>query len=1016
MKLKISTWAIEHPTPVLLLFLLLSLAGLLAYGQLPIAGNPRVELPIVSVGVAQPGASPRELEVHVARRLEEAVAGISGVKHLTTTITGGDVQLVAEFQLDADIDRAVSDVRDAVAQVRPELPGNIGEPVVNRVDVSGGALQRYMVRSDTLDEAQLGRLVDEEVGPSLLGVPGVQQFKRVGGTVRELRLELDPARMAAAGLSVADVLRQLRLAEADIPGGTAANAAGQQLPVRVMGASADAAQLARRPLTLATGRTLTLGELGRVIDVASEPRGYALLNGEPGVALELYKKRGASEIALADGVAAALARAEARHPGVRFELFDDGVQDTRLSFAGARDMLLEGALLTVLVIWGFLRNTRATWIAAAAIPLSLLPTFLVMQLKGFQLDAVTLLALILVIGILVDDAIVEIENIERRIQAGDAPRVAASVGADSLGLAVIAITATIVAVFLPVSFIGGVVGKYFTEFGLTTTFAVISSLVVARLMTPLMCARWLKPASAGHHGGSGRAEALYLRLLGRVLAHPARTLAAGAAVLVTTAVLLDQVPTGFMPKTRPLSLQAQYELPPGATLADGVRAAEALRRELQDVPDVQGVFAQDRGSAELGGLLILLPPLGDRVLSQAELEQRVRARLTRVPDLRATLLLGDGGKEVNLSFVSRDVDALEAAMARLLVQARELPMLTDVALSQGPRVTTVDVRLLADEAARLGVTTSAVADVLRLATLSDLDTALTRVPVDGRPLMLRARLAGGKALSLDQLRQLPVATASGGTVALGAVATFAHGSVPSSLSRLNRERQIQLQANLVGPATLGQAMEAVQALPAFQALPPEVRQAAYGESEYMDEMFTQFAIAALAGLVAVYAVLVLLFDDWLQPLTIMVALPLSLSGAAAGLLMTGHSLNLSTVIGLLMLLGIVSKNSILLVDFIVAARRAGTARGQAILDAGRDRMRPIVMTTLAMAGGMLPAALGWGNDDGFRAPMAIAVIGGLLTSTLLSLIFVPLIYQLIDALEHRVRAWTGRRAGQGQRT
>lgn len=1012
MKLKISTWAIKNPTPVILLFLMLSFAGLLAYWKLPIAGNPRVDLPIVSVNVSQPGASPQELEINVARRLEEGVAGIAGLKHLTTTIAGGDVQLIAEFQLDADIDRAANDVRDAVALVRPELPQNIGEPVVSRVDVTGGALQRYMLRSDTLDDAQLSRLVDEEVGPRLLGVKGVQQFKRVGGTVRELRLELDPARMSAAGLSVTEVLSQLQLSEANLPGGIVSTATGRYMPVRVMGASLDANQLSRRPLTLATGHTITLAELGKVIDVASEPNGYALLDGEPGVALELFKKRGASEIALAEAVAETLAKVEASHPGVRFEMFDDGVEATRLNFAGARDMLLEGALLTVLVIWAFLRNMRATWIAAAAIPLSLLPTFLIMHLKGFQLDAVTLLALILVIGILVDDAIVEIENIERRIHAGDPPLIAASVGADSLGLAVIAITATIVAVFLPVSFIGGVVGKYFTEFGLTTTFAVISSLAVARLMTPMMCAWWLKPTNGGQQHGTSRSEALYLRLLGWVLSHPAKALAIGAGVLVTTVLLLGQLPTGFLPKTKPVSLIAQYELPPGSTLADGVRAAEAIRHELHDVPDVMGVFAHDRGSAALGGLLIKLPPLGERVLPQSELEQQVRERLARVPDLKATLLLGDGAKEVNLSFVSREPEKLEAAMAELLVEARELPMLTDVELSQGPRVTTVDVHLLADEAARLGVNTAAVADALRLATLSDIDAALTRVPIDGRPLVLRARLAGGKALTLDQLRQLPVATSSGGTVAVGAVAILEYGSAPSSLSRLNRERQIQLQANLVSGTTLGQAMAAVETLPAFKALPTEVRQAAYGETEYMEEMFVQFAIAALAGLVAVYAVLVLLFDDWLQPLTIMVALPLALSGAAAGLLMTGHSLNLSTVIGLLMLFGIVGKNSILLVDFIVEARRAGSDRLQAIMDACRDRMRPIVMTTLAMAGGMLPAALGWGNDDGFRAPMAIAVIGGLLTSTLLSLVFVPLIYQLIDTLEHRIREWAGLHGSQ----
>ena len=1002
MSLKISSWAIQRPTPVVLLFLLLSLAGLLAFNKLPIAGSPRVELPIISVEVAQQGASPAELESNVARRLEEGLAGLPGLKNLNTTIANGAVAITAEFQLEANIDRAANDVRDAVARIRPELPAQIGEPVVTRVDVSGWALQSYSIAAEGLSEMELSRRIDEQLGPRLLGVPGVQQFKRLGGAKRELRVELDPARLAAAGLDMAELGRQLQLGEANIPAGSVRDGTERLRPLRVLGASTDAQGLAARQINLGQGRSVSLGELGRVLDLGSEPSGFALLNGQPVIVMELYKKRGASELQLAEGVARALDEYRRAHPEMRITLFEDNVEYTRMSYGGARDSLLEGALLTVLVVWLFLRDWRATLLAAAAIPLSLLPTFVAMHWRGFQLDDVTLLALILVIGILVDDAIVEIENIARRIENGEAPAEAAARGADALGLAVIAITFTIVAVFLPVSFIGGVVGKYFTEFGLTTTFAVLSSLCVARLVTPLMCARWLRPHSGGEPA-PGRLQQGYHRLLAWVMRHPRSTLGLGGMLLLATLGLMASLPSSFMPETRPRAIPVNYELAPGASLRQSVQAAEALRAALAGVPDISEVFAYERGSPERGALRLQLRPPSERKLSREALERSLRERLATVPDVRSSLLLGDWEKDLSLSFVSSDPRQLEAAMQRLRQEAAALPQLQDLSLEQGPPLASLDLRLRPEAAARLGVDASSIADALRLATLGASETALPRIVVDGQLIAVRLRLAGGPAQGLDALRQLPVPVAGGGRVPLETVATLEPGSTPSSLTRLNRERLIQLQANLARGVTISQAMSALEALPAWHELPAAVRLAPYGQTEQMAEMFERFGLAALFGLVAVYALLVLLFDDWLQPLSIMLALPLALSGAALALLLGGYSLNLSTVIGLLMLFGIVAKNSILLVDFIVEARRGGLSLDRAISQAGHERVRPIVMTTLAMVGGMLPAALGWGHDDGFRAPMAVAVIGGLISSTLLSLLFVPLVYRQLDLLRQRLR-------------
>ncbi|MDC6171056.1 efflux RND transporter permease subunit [Paucibacter sp. XJ19-41] len=1001
MSLKISSWAIAKPTPIVLLFLLLSLAGIVAFNKLPVAGDPRVELPIISVDVAQPGATPQELETNVARRLEEGLAGLPGLNNLSTTIANGQVSITAEFQLEANIDRAASDVRDAVSRIRPELPAQIGEPLVTRVDVSGWALQSFSVSAEGVDEMELSRRIDEQLGPKLLGVTGVQQFKRLGGAKRELRIELDPARLSAAGVSVAELARQLQLGETNIPAGTVRDGDERMRPLRVLGASTDAQTLAKRLVTLDKGRSIALGELGRVVDEGNEPNGFALLNGQPVLVLEVYKKRGASELKLAEGVARALDEYRQAHPEMRIELFEDNVEFTRMSYGGARDTLLEGALLTVLVVWFFLRDWRATLLAAAAIPLSLLPTFVAMHWRGFQLDSVTLLALILVIGILVDDAIVEIENIARRIENGEAPREAAGRGADALGLSVVAITMTIVAVFLPVSFIGGVVGKYFTEFGLTTTFAVLASLCVARLVTPMMCARWMRP----HHGGEvapGRMQLGYLRLLDWVMRHRRASLGTGGCLLLATFGLLSLLPSGFMPETRPQAIPVYYELPPGASLRQSVQAAEQLRAAIAGVPDIAGVFAYERGSPDQGALRLQLAPPGERRLAAAELEQQLRERLARVPDLRANLLLGGWAKDLSLSFVSADPGKLEPAMLRLLREATELPLLQDLGLDQGRPLTSLDLRLRPEAAARLGVDASTLADAMRLATLGASDTALPRIVIDGKLVAVRLRLAGGQALAIEALRQLPIPTGNGGVVALETVATIEPGSTPSSLNRLNRERVIQLQANLAPGVSLSEAIAAIEALPAYRELPPGVRLAPYGDAQHMNEMFERFAMAALFGLVAVYAVLVLLFDDWLQPLSIMLALPLALSGASIALLLGGHSLNLSTVIGLLMLFGIVAKNSILLVDFIIEARRDGQGLDEAITQAGRERVRPIVMTTLAMVGGMLPAALGWGHDDGFRAPMAVAVIGGLISSTLLSLLFVPLVYRQLEQLRRRL--------------
>ena len=997
MKVGISRWAVGNPTPVILLFVMLSIAGLVGFFKLPVTGNPKVDLPIVSVSVSQLGASPRELEQNIALKLENALSGLIGMSHLSTTISNGAVELVAEFVLDANIDRAVSDVREAIARVRPELPQSIGEPVITRVDVSsGGAFFVYALRAAGLSEHALGKRVDTDIQSAITSVPGVQQVRRLGGSTRELRVELMPERLNAVNLSINEVLAQIRSAEQNFPAGRVQIMA-QSLDIRVVSASTNAQALAARLISLPDGGRIRLDAISTILDGGNEQRGFALLDGEPALILEIFKAKTASEISLADSLNSAISAYQSAHPEVQFDLVYNGAESTRNAYAGALETLVEGTVLTILVVFLFLRDVRATAIAALAIPASLLPTFAAMQLSGFYLDSVSLLALILVIGIVVDDAIVEVENIAQRIQLGESPYQAALVGADQIGLAVIAITAVIVAVFLPVSFIQGVVGKYFVEFGMTVTFAVLSSLVVARLLTPLMCAYWLKPKS--HAQAPSAWVQRYVQMLRAVLRNPTRSALAAIGILVLSLGLLASLPTGFLPKTRSNVLSASYELPPGSNAAASAAAAEAIRAELIKISDVRQVIATDNGFGA-GELRIVLCKKASCSLDRQTLEAKVRAVLSEQRDIRVNFFVADGAKEFRLDFASTDGPVLEHFMTQLHAQALALPMLRDVETTRAGLQPTLDLQLRPDEMARLGVSPEQLANTLSLATLSELDAQLTRILISDEQVPIRVRVAGGDRLNLDQLKALPIATRAG-TVNLASLAELTLTSTPSKIERLDRKRTLAITANLSG-ASFGEAQAAIEALPAYRTKPSSIRRAQYGDAQYMDEMFMGFALAFLFGLLCVYAVLVLLFADWLQPLTIMAALPFSLGGAALALLMSGHALNLSTLIGLLMLFGIVAKNSILLVDFIIEARATGVARDVAVIQAGTARARPIVMTTLAMVGGMLPAAIGFGADDGFRAPMAIAVIGGLLASTFLSLLFVPWIYIVMDDLKTRL--------------
>lgn len=1009
MSFKISSWAIRRPIPTIVLFFVLTLMGIASFQKLPINADPNVSFPVVSVSISQAGASPDELENSVTRRVENALAGMAGVRHITSTIAEGISVTTVEFRLETNTDRAVNDVRNAVTQIRDELPSNITNPVVERMDTEGGALGYYAVQSPNMTQTELAWFVDENVSRQLLAVRGVQQVKRLGGEKREIRVDLQSEKLNAYGISAEQVSTQLAQTNANVPAGRL-DLLGKELSIRVLGAQKTVEALAETEIALPDNRRVKLSQLALVRDAHAEVRSRARLNGREVLGFQVFRAKGSSDTVVAQGVEQALAELKVRHPEVQITEVYSSVGNTKENYDVAINTLIEGAGLTVLVVWLFLRNWRATVVAAIALPLSILPTFAVMRFLGYTLNSVSLLAITLVIGILVDDAIVEIENIEQHLHMGKRPFQAALDASDAIGLAVVAITASIVAVFLPVSFIDGIVGQYFTQFGITVAAAVLASLLVARLATPLLAAYILHPVQVGTHGAeSGRLKKGYLKLLDKALHFRKTTLLLGGVFLVLSMAIVPFLPTGFIPKGDTGMSQIDFTLPPGNRLKqtdDTLREIDRIIRRFEEV-DLSFITA---GSGEInkGEVLIRLKPINQRNITQKEFENKLRGELAKLPDLRFAFRNEMAARDVSIILTGSDPAKLNQTAAQLKAQMRGLDVLENVQTTAPLPKTELQIKLREDEAAKAGVSAQSLGNVLHIATVGDVDGNAARFTFPDRQVPIRVTLAAADRNSLDTIKQLRIPSANGGTVALHTVADISFGTGSSGLERFDRERRIAVEADLVPGQTVGTALSQVNGLPIMQNLPEGVRIPQYGDAEYMEEMFTQFGTAMLFGIAMVLTVLVLLFKDFLQPFTILTALPLSVGGAAAGLWLFGAALDMSSVIGILMLMGIVTKNSILLVDFVIEKRAQGMERFTALIQSGAERVRPIMMTTIAMIAGMVPAVFSGGAGAAFRAPMAVAVIFGLASSTLLSLIFVPVIYSLMDDLRGKIAPVLGR--------
>ena len=1008
----LSAWSIRNPLIVLVLFLLLTISGLLSFGFMRIQNQPDMDLPMVTIAASLPGASPGQLENDVARKIENALVDLQGVRHISTSISDGAVALSVQFQLDKPLQEALDEVRSAVQGVRSDLPAAVPDPVVSKVELASQPVLAFTVQSPSMDQEALSWYVDDELSRRLLALPGVGRITRVGGVDRRIHVDLDPQKLRALGLTVEQVSQQLTATEVEDGSGKVELADNEQ-PMRLIARAGNAEALKDVELSLSNQRRVRLGDIAVIRDSTARRSASAWTNEQQVVGFEVSRTRVGGDIEVGKAVRDSIRQLGHERPDLKFTESMDLVSYVQEQYDASMQLLYEGALLAVLVVWLFLRDWRATFIAAVALPLSVLPAFAGMYLLGFTLNSVTLLALSLVIGLLVDDAIVEIENIVRHLRMGKTPWQAAMEAADEIGLAVVATTFALIAVFLPTAFMSGVVGRFFMQFGWTAVLAVFASLVVARMLTPLMAAYMLKPMIG--QGEDPRWLRAYMRCAQWALRHRFQTVLYALLLFIGSLGLISFLKTSFIPPDDNDQTQVTLTLPPGASIGQTEQSAALTRHLLMQDPHVESVYTTVGANAFEGIsgsqsgvnkaiMIIRLKPRGERPVKQ-QVESRIRETLKQVPGVRVSVGLGDSGNKYVLSVSGSDTQVLSQVARQIETMLRELSGsgMGSITSSENQVQPEIIVRPHPEKAAALGVSSQAISNALRLATEGDYEQSLPKLNLDTRQVPIVTRLDPKARHDLEVLRRLTVQGANG-PVMLGELASVELGGGPAVITRYDRQRNVNIDIEL-GEKGLGEVASQVNDLPGLKQLPAGIKVQPAGDAELMQEMFGSFMLAMFAGVLCIYLVLLLLFKDVLHPVTILSALPLAIGGSFVGLLVGGYDLSLPALIGLIMLMGIVSKNSILLVEYAIVARRdQGMNRWDALMDACHKRARPIIMTTVAMGAGMLPIIIGSDStDSSFRSPMALSVFGGLITSTVLSLLVVPAVFTYVDDLGQRIK-------------
>ncbi len=1104
----ISAWCIRNPVPPIVMFVLLMLAGIVSFNRMDVNDNPDIEFPAVQVIVVQPGAAPTELETQVTQRVEAAVRGVSGVDEMSSYVSEGSSRTMVQFAIGTPIDRAYNDVNQAVQQIRSNLPDGILEPRVVRVDIAGGPITYFAVEASDMTLEQLSWYVDNTVAKELLAIPGMSQVRRSGGVDREIRVILDPARMQSYGLTASQVNQQLRQTNVNAAGGRT-EIAGSEQAVRVLGNAANALDLGDARLSIGNGRTVRLSDVAKVTDGYAEQRNLAKIKGRQVLSFSIEKAKGASDVTVHDETMKKLAEIKKANPKVDFKILFTRTEYTKEQYRSSMLAMIEGAVLAVVVVFLFLRDWRATLISALAIPLSAIPTFWFMDMMGFSLNSLSLLALSLVAGVLVDDAIVEIENIVRHMRMGKTAYQASIDAADEIGLAVVATTMSIVAVFLPVALMPGISGQFFVQFGMTVVFAVLVSLAVARMITPMIAAYFLsaqgeqehaagpwvdryerllawtldstkqqavrarydgtstkiaylavplvlaglyvlfsifsyfQPVPAGQDGPNPAVHFLVLtpvmaivtflatsllailvgalayvmgmrqwafthwakfmiqRFWARLHDHRVWIVGIGLLAFLSSIGLFMVLPQQFQPTTNSDYSQVRYELPPGSTLAQ----SENIVRQIGDVLDNSPVVQTAFYDVNVGGGNGFITLKKDREITSVEWERSLQPKLAAIPDARVSFQSQSGGfsgRDITMVIGGDDPVALEKHARTIVAQMGGVKELRAPRIEGDIPRPEIIVNPRMDLAAELGVTTAALSQTIRIATLGDIDQNAAKFSLSDRQIPIRVLLSEDSRRSLATIENLPVPTSRGTTVPLKSVAEIGFGAGPTELRRYNQTRRIVIGADLAPGLVTGDAQKKIDALPAVKDMPQGIRKVVQGDAKWQAELINNFLIAVVSGLLLVFSTLVLLYRRFLSPLVNMSSLLLAPLGGLLGLAITGMEISMPVYIGLLMLLGIVAKNSILLVDFAIEEMDHGVSKMEALLDAGRKRAQPIVMTTVAMVAGMVPTAISLSGDGAWRAPMGVVVIGGLILSTLLTLLIVPAGFSLADSMEKRM--------------
>ena len=1006
----VSAWSIRNPVPALVLFAALTIAGIVAFMRMDVNNQPDISFPGAIIDVSQPGAAPTEMETQVTQRIEAAVRGISGVDEIQSTVSEGLSHSFVQFSIGTPVDRAVNDVREAVSRVRSELPDGIIEPQISRVDVDGDTIVSYSVEATDMTLEQLSWFVDNMIAKRMLAISGMASIERGGGTSREIRVTLDPARMQAQGVTAAQVNVQLRSTNLNAAGGRA-EIAGAEQSVRILGNAQNAFALGEKQVSVGNGRTVKLSDIADVRDSVAEQRNIALMSGRQVISFDLYKAKGYSDVTVYKEVLAEIDRLAKENPKVRFRQLYTSVNYTESQYKGAIHAMILGAVLAVIVVFLFLRDVRATLISALAIPLSAIPAFWIMDLTGFNLNGMTLIALSLVAGVLVDDAIVEIENIVRHMRMGKTPYQASMDAADEIGLAVVATTFSIVAVFMPVSLMPGIAGQFFKNFGMTVVIAVLVSLAVARLVTPMVAAYFLRPTAHREHG-DGRAMTFYLRVLDWTLANRWKTMGFGLAALGATVGAFATLPYTFQPDLDFDYSQVRIQMVPGTTKEQTrLVAAKAARLIEAQTADVASAYT----TVQPGSARIFINLRKDRARNSIAFERALQPQLQQIADARINFQSQGGGggggtgRAISIMLTGDDPVRLEQGADQVVRAMARMPNIRAPRTEGDLPRPEILVKPRFDLAADMGVTTAALSQTIRIATLGDIDQNVAKFSLSDRQIPIRVTIPENARRDLGTIENLPVPTVMGGSVPLKVIADIGFGQGPSQIRRYNQARRLLIGADLAPGAVSGDERTKVLALPEMKSLPEGVEYVASGDSKWQAEMIENFKIAVMAGIMLVFAVLVLLYKRIVPPFVNLGSLLLAPLGGGIALHLAGMPVSLPVYIGLLMLLGIVAKNSILLIDFAIEEMARGRPRHDAILEAGHKRAQPIIMTTVAMVAGMVPVALALGTDGSFNQPMAVTVIGGLALSTVLTLLIVPAAFSLADGFERRIGPWLGRR-------